>query len=116
MILNSDFFSNYKAQAWWNVADRFRNTYDAIKNGTQYDEDQLISISSDIPDIEKLFSELSTPKRDFDANGRVKVESKKDLSKRSVKSPNLADSLIMAVAPVEKESIGFFDSDFNPWS
>jgi phage terminase large subunit len=32
-ILNKDFFANLKAQAWWLVADRFRNTYNAVKNG-----------------------------------------------------------------------------------
>lgn len=53
-----------------------------------------------MPNLEKLKMELSIPMRDFDNNGRVKVESKKDLAKRDIKSPNLADSFIMAYAPV----------------
>jgi len=98
-IKNKDFFSNLKAQAWWLVADRFRNTFDAIKNGTAYPVDDLISISSAMPHLEKLKSELSTPRRDFDKNGRVKVESKKDLADREVKSPNIADGFINCFAP-----------------
>lgn len=100
-IKNKDFFSNLKAQTWWLVADRFRNTYDAVHNGTQYPVDELISISSDMPKqlLEKLKTELSTPKRDFDKNGRVKVESKEDLAKRDVPSPNLADAFVMCFAP-----------------
>jgi phage terminase large subunit len=98
-IKNKDFFANLKAQTWWCVADRFRNTYDAITNGTEYPDSELISIASDMPYLEKLKSELSTPKRDFDNNGKVKVESKKDLAKRDVDSPNIADSFVMCYAP-----------------
>lgn len=98
-VKNSDQFSNLKAQVWWLVADRFRNTYDAIANGTKYQQDELISISSTMPMLAKLKAELSTPKRDFDLNGKVKVESKKDLARRDVPSPNLADAFAMCFAP-----------------
>lgn len=96
---NKDMFLNIKAQAWWLVADRFRNTYNAIRKGQQFKPDELISLAGDLPHLEQLIDELSTPKKDYDANGRVKVESKKDLAKREVPSPNLADALIMAFAP-----------------
>ena len=96
---NKDMFSNIKAQAWWLLADRFRNTFGAVRNGEQHEPDQLISLASDLPHLELLIDELSTPKRDYDQNGRVKVESKKDLAKRDVPSPNLADALVMAFAP-----------------
>lgn len=97
---NEDQFSNIKAQAWWMLADRFRNTYDALTTGRKYPVDQLVSIDSKFPQIKKLITELSTPKRDFDNNGRVKVESKKDLAKRDIKSPNIADACVMCFAPV----------------
>ncbi|HAT3104850.1 TPA: PBSX family phage terminase large subunit, partial [Serratia marcescens] len=103
-ITNKDFFANIKAQAWWLVADRFRNTYNVI-NGKEkresFTDDQLISIDSDCPLLDKLKFELSTPKRDFDKNGRVKVETKDDLKKRDIPSPNVADAFIMAFAPIE---------------
>lgn len=96
---NKDMFSNIKAQAWWMLADRFRNTYNAVRNGNKFADDDLISLSSDLPHLELLIDELSTPKRDYDNNGKVKVESKKDLAKREVPSPNLADALVMAYVP-----------------
>lgn len=98
-VKNKDHFSNLKAQTWWAVADRFRNTYDAITRGTKYPVDEMISISSTIPHKAKLINELATPHRDFDRNGRVKVESKEDLKKREVPSPNLADAFVMCYAP-----------------
>ena len=99
---NKDMFSNIKAQAWWLVADRFRNTYNAVRNGQKFKDDELISLASDMPHLELLIDELSTPKRDYDQNGRVKVESKKDLAKREVASPNLADAFVMAFAPIQE--------------
>jgi len=108
-VTNADFFANLKAQAWWLVADRFRNTYNAVMNGEHFEEDQLISISSEMPNLANLVTELSTPYRKFDNAGRVKVESKDDLKKREVDSPNDADAFIMAYAPQEKKSKGFFD-------
>ena len=99
-VTNEDMFSNLKAQAWWNLADRVRNTYNAVTKGYEFPADEMFSISSKIPKklLNQLIDELSTPLRDFDRNGRVKVESKDDLKKRDVKSPNIADSIVIASA------------------
>lgn len=105
---NGDHFSNLKAQAWGLLADRFRNTYDAVTTGHQYEPDELISISSDIPMFEKLATELSAPRRDFDRNGKMKVESKEDLAKRGIKSPNLADAVIMCYVPLTTDRWSMF--------
>lgn len=106
-IKNKDFFSNLKAQAWWTVADRFRDTHVALSSGILVSQSQMMSISSDCDHLEKLITELSTPYRDYNEHGKVKVESKKDLLKREIKSPNLADAYIMAYAPREGgEAIG----------
>lgn len=97
-IHNEDFFSNLKAQCWWLTADRFRNTYLAVTKGRPFRAEDMISISSDCDSklLDLLIDELATPKRDFDNAGKVKVESKKDLAKREIASPNLADSFIIA--------------------
>lgn len=98
-INNEDFFCNIKAQAWWLLADRFRNTYNAVTKGKEFEASEMISLSSkdiDVKLLDALVDELSTPKRDFDNGGKVKVESKKDLAKREVASPNIADSFVIA--------------------
>lgn len=99
---NKDMFVNLKAQAWWIVRDRFKNTYDAL-NGKPYDKEKLISLDSKIGNgpnniLTKLMAELSQPRRDLQ-NGKVLIESKKDMKKRGVVSPNLADAFVMAFAP-----------------
>lgn len=109
-IKNKDQFSNLKAQTWWMVADRFRNTFNAVRRGEKFNDDQLISISSDCPMLDRLMDELSTPKRDYDLNGRVKVESKKDLAKREVPSPNLADAFVMCFSPDQSAPLRISDT------
>ena len=104
-ITNKDFFENFKAQAWWVIADRFRNTYNAVTKGYEFDESDLISISSDMPNLANLVTELSTPRRKFSKAGKVMVESKEDLAKREIKSPNDADAFIMAFALTEERQI-----------
>lgn len=101
---NKDMFANLKAQAWWSVADRFRNTFNAVRNGAKVEPSDMIFIDGEMPNLAKLIDELATPKRDFDNSGKVKVESKKDLAKPNrvggpAPSPNLADAFIMAFAP-----------------
>jgi phage terminase large subunit len=106
-ITNKDFFENLKAQSWWIVAERFRNTYNAVTKGHKFEEHELISISSDMPNLANLTTELSTPRRKFSKAGKVMVESKEDLAKRDIPSPNDADAFIMCYAPQEQqESFG----------
>ena len=95
---NEDMFSNLKAQTWWDIADRVKNTYNAVVKGFPIADDEIISLSSDLDCLEDLIIELSTPMKDTDRNGRVKVESKEDLLSRGIKSPNLADAFVMAYA------------------
>lgn len=115
---NKDMFANIKAQAWWLVADRLKNTFNAIRDHEKqiaegmppickFDQADMIFIDGAIPHLRLLIDELATPKRDYDLTGKVKVEGKKDLAKASrvggpVPSPNLADAFIMAYAPTAR--------------
>ena len=46
--------------------------------------------------MEELKEQLCTPKKDHNPQYKNKVESKEDLKKRGVPSPNIADAFIMA--------------------
>lgn len=100
-INNEDFFVNLKAQSWWLLADRFRNTHLAVTKGFSFDADEMISIDTskiDAKILNRLIDELAEPKRDYDNGGKVKVESKKEMAKRGAKSPNMADAVIIAAS------------------
>ncbi|MCP4991373.1 MAG: hypothetical protein GY928_36560 [Colwellia sp.] len=104
---NADFFVNAKAQAWWDVRERARKTFISVTTSRKYDPDELLSFDSESlghDRIEHLIGELSAPKMQYQ-NGKVKVESKEEMKRRELDSPNDADSLIMAfVTPNNKPS------------
>jgi len=98
-LTNKQKFENLKAQAWRDVADRMRNTFNAVTKGMEYSTSELISISSAIKNIEELKSELAAPRSDYSKKGLDMVESKKDVKKRIEKSHDLADSFVMGACP-----------------
>ena len=106
-ITNRNYYANVKAQMWWGISQRFQNTYNAVINGHVFQESELIFIDGSINNLEQLVTELCTPKKSFDNAGRLMVESKQDLKKRGVDSPNKADAFIMANIQIPKKSGSF---------
>jgi len=51
-----------------------------------------------IPDDPELVAELVGPKYKIESTGKIKVESKDDMKKRGIKSPNRADALLLTFA------------------
>jgi len=98
-ITNKDKYENLKAQAWQEVADRLRNTYNAVNKGMVYPSSELMALRSDLPFLQRLMTELASPRKSYSKKGLDMVESKVDLSKRGVKSPNLADAFVMGACP-----------------
>lgn len=93
---NKDHFENLKAQQWQIIADRMLHTYNAVVKGEPFKEDDIISISSNCDLINELKIELSSPLKEESRRGLVKVESKDNMKKRGIQSPNIADAFIMA--------------------
>jgi phage terminase large subunit len=106
-LTNRDFYANIKAQAWWSVAERLKNTYNAVTQGMVFTGSDMLFIDSDCQYLEQLIEELSTPRKSFDNSGKVMVESKKDLKKRGITSPNVADAFIMAHLQLPQKSGSF---------
>lgn len=103
---NDDLFKNLKAQAWWCLQRRFYLTYKAVTEGYNFDPDNLISIDSAIPNLQKLKNELSQAVFIQNDKGQLIVDKAPD----GVKSPNLADAMVIAYAPVNRRT-GFY-SDY----
>lgn len=92
---NKDFFANQKAQAWYALRLRFRNTYRAVVEGKEYDPDGIISLSGDLADLRQLTVELSQPTFSLNTVGKILINKAPD----GTKSPNLADSVMIAFNP-----------------
>jgi hypothetical protein len=50
---------------------------------------------------EELIGELSLPKYSFNSNGKIEVESKKQLKDRGLRSPDVADSFVLTFAAID---------------
>lgn len=97
---NKDYFQNYKAQSYIALRWRFLQTYRAVIKGDKtVDMDDIISISSKIPKLSQLTSELSQPVTKESLTGKLMVDKTPD----GMKSPNLSDAVMMAFAPRRRE-------------
>lgn len=103
-----DFFENYKAQGWWTLRQRFQYTHrivEAFKKGERWEVDpsQFISIAKDFPERARLCIELSQPVWMPSKRGKVMVDKcpvgTSTEVRNSIKSPNLADAVMMLYAP-----------------
>lgn len=76
--IEKDKFENAAAEIMWNLREAFR--------------DKTISI----PDDKELINQLCSRKYGFSRKGRIKIESKDDMKKRGLKSPDRADAVAIA--------------------
>lgn len=95
--LNEDVFRNKRAQSWWLLRDRFENTYKAVEKGEYFDPQDLISLSSDIKQIDLLKAELVRQQRKRSSSSRlIQLVSKDEMRSNGIPSPNMADALAMS--------------------
>ena len=95
---NQDLFKNRRAQNYWYLRDRFFSTYLAVEKGQYMDPDKIISISPDIVDLPMLRSEVCRIPRKYNSQGKIQIMTKVEMAKLKIRSPNLADSLMMSLS------------------
>lgn len=103
---NFDFFANAKAQAWWSLRLRFQQTHRAITENLEYDVENIISIPKELPELNRLITELSRPTYNQNNVGKIVVDKTPD----GVASPNLADAVMIAFSPQKRKGGGMFDA------
>lgn len=75
---NTEKFLNARAENHWGFRER------------------LEAENVDLPDNPRILSQMAGIKYDIQSDRRIKVESKEDMKKRGMKSPDLVDAIIMA--------------------
>ena len=76
--VEADKFENLKAEIYWNLREDIRTK-------------QL-----ELPDDKELINQLASIKYGYTRKGRIKIESKDEMKKRGLKSPDKADALAIA--------------------
>lgn len=122
---NKDFYTNLKAQAWWHVRSVVYNTHSAITgkgkydaesgeiklpDGSTYDIDDLFSIDGQLPLLYKVVKELCQAT----ASRGSKLKLLVDKAPEGTKSPNIADSIVMAYWPMPRFTHNFVDVGLGP--
>jgi phage terminase large subunit len=74
----------------------------------------LEALDCKLPNDDRLVYELSGPKYSFQSNGVVKVESKADMKKRGLQSPDVADSFLLTFA-VDASALAGFTAGTQSW-
>ena len=103
---NKDYFANRKAQGWWALRIRVRNTFRLVTEGKACSHDDIISIPSTLPNFMKLIGELSSPTFATNSIGKIVI----DKQPAGAKSPNLGDVVMMKFAQVERAPMHITDN------
>jgi phage terminase large subunit len=106
-VKNKDAFRNMRAQGYINLAVKMRKTWEAVENGVYTDPNDLISFSSEVTMLSKLKAELCRlPQKPVTNGGHIELYTKQEMRKGIlmpngdrivIPSPNIADSVMMAV-------------------
>ena len=91
---SKDKYANRRIELWDYARQKFKNTYEMRHGIAKHSLDECISI----PNHQQLIQELSTPVLKYRSDGKLLLESKQDMAKRNVKSPDFADALAYALA------------------
>lgn len=105
--LNGDYFLNAKAQAWFSLRLRFQRAHRALEIyqagenwRAAYDADDLISLSSRMPELGKVTTELTQPTYSQTAAGKMIIDkAPRRPGEPPTKSPNHGDAVMIRFAP-----------------
>jgi phage terminase large subunit len=95
-------FGNLKAELWWRARDRFEKTHSTLlslrgdEKSKKYPAEDLIALP---PGHYPLLNEISSVRAFRNQQGKIIMESKKQLHSRGVSSPDHAEALILSLAP-----------------
>lgn len=96
-------FVNLKAELWWDMRSRAQKSHEywlAInkqRGGMRHPIEELLLL----PDHDQLCRELSWPKVKYMTGGKIAMESKDELKRRGVASPDFAEAASLSLVPGE---------------
>jgi hypothetical protein len=77
-------FTNQRAEMWWNMRTLLQ---------PQSDGAQQVKLEID----QRTQAQMSAPQYASDSSGRIKIESKADMKRRGVGSPDRAEAILLAL-------------------
>ena len=102
---DADKFKNQRAEMWWNARTLIQ------------ERDGKIDVRLDVD--RQVLAQLAGPQYSADSAGRVVIESKIDMKKRGVRSPDRAEAVLLALYENKKTIEAISPLSFgqsNPWT
>ncbi len=87
---SDDYYFNLGSQVWGNIKELLENNFSNNLQGKQ-------DVQIEIPHDEEMIKQLSVRKYHMTSKGKIQLESKEDMKKRGLGSPDTADSLSLAL-------------------
>ncbi len=84
-----EMFYNLRAEYYWNIRERFIN-------------DDIDLSSLPIEALDELKAQLTAIKFEYTPKGQIKIETKEEMKKRGLPSPDKADALVLAFGSTHK--------------
>jgi hypothetical protein len=91
-ITSQEKFHNARAEVWGILRDRFRKSYEVANGIAHHPEGETIAIPSETNAI----AQFSAPIGMVTSGGKILLESKEDMRKRGIESPDYADACAYA--------------------
>jgi phage terminase large subunit len=101
---SQELYVNKRIEAWAIVREALRKTHDHLTDVQMYPLDELISI----PNHPNLITDLAKPLVKYSSTGKQILESKIDMRKRGIASPDFGDAV--ALAFYENLGLSWFES------
>ncbi len=98
-----ELFANLRAELWWTLREKFEKTYEHFNGIKHHDPDDMISIPNDT----QLISECSRPLFKINNSGKILIESKEEMKKRGIASPNRVEALLMSYANNPSDALNY---------
>jgi phage terminase large subunit len=85
-------FRNCRAEGLYLIRERAKKTYEVIHGIKNHPLDELLSIPND----GSLINQMSQPITKYTTTGKILIESKEDMRKRGLSSPDDLDALVLS--------------------
>ena len=101
---SAETFGNWKAELWWMVRMAAQRTAEHVAfvegrdGGVQHPLDELLALPSGDPESDALTFQLSLVKWGRNERGKIVIETKEQLRRRGIASPDHADALVLTWA------------------
>ena len=87
---SDDYYFNLGSQIWGNIKELLESNFSNNLQGKQ-------DVQIELPHDEEMIKQLSVRKYHMTSKGKIQLESKEDMKKRGLGSPDTADSLSLAL-------------------